>query len=78
MDMMGMMLKSFGVDPAMIVEQATQLGATFERLTHQLERIETNQLTMMAAMGLYVPPPEGAVAQLIADESRRIIDANAA
>jgi hypothetical protein len=44
-----------------------------EALT-RLAAIQAAQESMMAAMGLYVPPPTGEVAALIADESRRHVD----
>ena len=86
--MLSLTLKAMGVDPTALLGQAQQLGTAFEtlatgqkttveqlgQLLAALGRIETNQLTMMAHMGLYVPPlPEGEALELITRESQRYL-----
>lgn len=74
LDMMGMMLRGMGIDADAILQQAAGLGAAFERMNAQLDAIRAGQDAIMAAMGLYVAPPEGDVAALIAAESIRHLD----
>lgn len=83
MDMLGLALKGMGFDPSAIIEQARQIGTAFGqlnendlRLFEQLQRIEANQLSIMTHLGLYVPPPSAEVAEMIAIESRKHIDAH--
>lgn len=80
-DMLGVMLRGLGVDPQAIMDQAAGLSVAFNKLASmqeealaQLATVRAGQDAIMAAMGLYVAPPTGAVAALIADESRRHID----
>lgn len=73
MDILGLTLKGMGFDPAALLAQAAQLGAAFQAVTESLERIEAHQLAIMSALGLYVAPPSGKLAQLIADESRAYV-----
>jgi hypothetical protein len=82
MDMFQLTMKAMGLDPNALMAQASQMGQAFEAIVamqreaaDQLARIESNQLTVMEAMGLYVAPlPTGDMARLIADESRRFTD----
>jgi hypothetical protein len=75
MDMIGLALKSMGVDPSIVLKQAIEIGAAFQKLAAQLDAIQANQEAIMTHLGLSVPPPAGAVLDLIALESRRITDA---
>jgi hypothetical protein len=72
LDMMGMMLRGLGIDPAALIEQAGQLGSTFQAIGAALARIEAGQarleaqqLATMTALGIYVAPPEGETLALI-------------
>lgn len=84
-DMIGLALKGMGFDPVAIQTQATELVALFvgikEALAFQADamaRIEANQLAVMSALGLEVPMPDEAALILIAQESRRFIEIDAA
>lgn len=81
MDMLALTLKAMGVDPALLFGQAQALGAAFERIAEQqgetlkqLEEVRRSQDAIMSAMGLYVAPPEGEIAALIAIESQKVLD----
>jgi hypothetical protein len=79
-DMLGLMLKGMGVDPAALFQQAAAMGETFQRLATlqeaigaKLDTVLANQAAIMAAMGLVVPAPEGDVLALIDEGSRKFL-----
>ena len=81
MDMLSITLKAMGVDPTQLFSQAMALGTAFEKIAQQqaetlrqLEQIRQSQDAIMSAMGLYVAPPEGEIAALIAVESHKLIE----
>jgi hypothetical protein len=76
MDMLTLALKSMGIDGDALINQAKQIGGAFqtiadklEAISAKLERMDANQTAIMAAMGLYIPPPDGAMLALIETES---------
>lgn len=75
-DMLGLMLKGLGIDPAAIMAQASELGETFARLIvgqarvdAKLDQVLANQTAIMAALGLTVPLPSEAETALIEAET---------
>lgn len=73
-DMMGLALKGMGFDPAALFAQAELMGKAFARMAATVDRIEAQQLAIMAALGLTVPEPAGEMLTLIEDESRKLLD----
>jgi len=65
--MIAMMAKSLGIDFQAITCQAQQIGEVFTALRDALERIETNQRTIMAHLGCWVPPVTPATEIVIAE-----------
>lgn len=73
MEMVKAMLSAIGVDPDLLLGQAAEIGAAFRRLDVKMGEILTNQHTIMAHLGLEIPPPTPEQAAMIAAESQRVI-----
>lgn len=80
MDMFAMALRGMGIDPDVVMTQAAGIGKAFERLLSgqavmmaKLDAIESNQLAIMAALGLPLPEPGADIQRLIEAESVRHI-----
>lgn len=75
-DIVGNLLRSYGLEPEQMVEQAQRAGQLLDYLGAALHRIEagvvqlqTNQIAIMTEMGLHVPEPTGEQLALIEDET---------
>lgn len=80
-DLMGLLMKAGGLDMGALLVQASALGETFARIAANQEMLlqvmveqREGQLAIMTAMGLYVPPPTGEQADIIALETKRYIE----
>lgn len=73
MEMLKYALQALGVDPDILLGQAAEIGAAFARLDRRCQEILTNQHTIMAHLGLEIPPPSAEQAALIAQESQKLI-----
>jgi hypothetical protein len=82
MDMLQMTLRAMGIEPDVLTGTAMKLGAAFESIVAdqavimgKLDELRAGQIAIMAGMGLDIPAPTGNEAELIAIESRRLMDA---
>lgn len=73
MDMLQMMLRGMGVDPAEIMRLGESIGGAFARLEATQREMLANQHAVMTAMGLEVPPPDDETLLLIAAKSNEYI-----
>ena len=67
-ELLMLMLKGMGIDPAQFIGQIQGIGTLLARCEARLEALEKGMVAIQTVMGIYVPPNEE-TAKLIAAET---------